>query len=385
MTPQLSACTSQTIAGRRRKAFRFAQAFDEVHALADDANDIIDVCVTLAVHAGIAASDVICCSTLGYHSQTRDHHDAIGLLRKSDGRLHPHIDEPTSGSQGVRDCLHFMDVPWKSLCSNCDRLLATFELPERNGDHMKTRTKIAASGLVIAALAATATPAFAHARNGNTSSPATSTTATTAPAPRGHMGEFAALVAAGTITQAQADAFEAAERAGMDAARTAGTAPDHAAIVKAALAKLVSAGTLTQTQSDAIAAVEAAHPMPVGRPQDDRAPGHALAALISAGTLTQAQADAFEAAERTAMDAERAAATSSTRPDHAAIVKTVTDKLVAAGTITRAQADAIVTAEANHPMPPAGDDRGMGHGHRGGPMGAPGARTPAPSASATSA
>ena len=87
MTPQLSACTSQTIAGRRRKAFRFAQAFDAVHALADDANDIIDVCVTLAVHAGIAASDVICCSTLGHHSQSRDHHDAIGLLRKCDGRL----------------------------------------------------------------------------------------------------------------------------------------------------------------------------------------------------------------------------------------------------------------------------------------------------------
>jgi len=37
----------------------------DVEALADDANDVADAYVTLCVHAGIAAADVICCTRFG--------------------------------------------------------------------------------------------------------------------------------------------------------------------------------------------------------------------------------------------------------------------------------------------------------------------------------
>jgi hypothetical protein len=39
--------------------------------------------VTLYVHAGIAAADVICCGRLGKHSQGDNHAEAIALLRSA--------------------------------------------------------------------------------------------------------------------------------------------------------------------------------------------------------------------------------------------------------------------------------------------------------------
>lgn len=40
--------------------------------------------VTLCVHAGIAASDAICCSRLGYHAKGDDHAQAKSVLAKVD-------------------------------------------------------------------------------------------------------------------------------------------------------------------------------------------------------------------------------------------------------------------------------------------------------------
>lgn len=39
-----------------------------------------DAYVPLCVHAGIAASDVVCCAKLGEHAQGENHDEAVGLL-----------------------------------------------------------------------------------------------------------------------------------------------------------------------------------------------------------------------------------------------------------------------------------------------------------------
>ena len=67
--------------GRMNKAEQFIQAAD---IALDGADDIDDAIVTLWVHAGIAASDVICCAGLGEFSQSDNHNEAITLLGSVD-------------------------------------------------------------------------------------------------------------------------------------------------------------------------------------------------------------------------------------------------------------------------------------------------------------
>ena len=77
-------CDAGFRAGRLDKARQFPAAANDVLALADEAQDVGDAFVTLAVHAGIAASDVICCARLGQYSRSERHDDAIALLRQAD-------------------------------------------------------------------------------------------------------------------------------------------------------------------------------------------------------------------------------------------------------------------------------------------------------------
>lgn len=70
--------------GRLAKANQFAAVAHEVLDLADEAEDVGDAFAILAVHAGIAASDVICCVRLGVYHQGDRHEDAIALLRTAD-------------------------------------------------------------------------------------------------------------------------------------------------------------------------------------------------------------------------------------------------------------------------------------------------------------
>jgi acetyl-CoA carboxylase carboxyltransferase component len=70
--------------GRLRKAERFMDAAGVIHELADTDEDAADAYVTLCVHAGIAASDVICCTSLGGHAQGESHSDAVDLLKDAD-------------------------------------------------------------------------------------------------------------------------------------------------------------------------------------------------------------------------------------------------------------------------------------------------------------
>ena len=49
--------------------------------------DLADAYVTLCIHAGIAASDVISCKRLGEHAQGDDHGEAVSLFVAVDGKL----------------------------------------------------------------------------------------------------------------------------------------------------------------------------------------------------------------------------------------------------------------------------------------------------------
>lgn len=77
-------CTSATRRVRLRKALQFADAAD---AVADLGDDVGDAYVTLLVHAGIAAADVLCCARLGEHAVGENHTDAVALLAKVDRKV----------------------------------------------------------------------------------------------------------------------------------------------------------------------------------------------------------------------------------------------------------------------------------------------------------
>lgn len=80
-----------TKAGRLAKARQFADAARDVLALSDEASDVADAFVTLAVHAGIAASDVICSARLGEYSRSENHSDAVELLARADDASAKHL------------------------------------------------------------------------------------------------------------------------------------------------------------------------------------------------------------------------------------------------------------------------------------------------------
>ncbi len=66
------------------KAVRFLAQAEVILAVADDDEVVADPAITLLIHAGIAASDAICCARLGEHARGESHRDAVGLLRTVD-------------------------------------------------------------------------------------------------------------------------------------------------------------------------------------------------------------------------------------------------------------------------------------------------------------
>ena len=71
---------------RRLNSFlRAALDVEELSELKGDEADVRDAIVTLYVHGGIAAADVICCKRLGQYSLGGDSHtEAAGLPEKGD-------------------------------------------------------------------------------------------------------------------------------------------------------------------------------------------------------------------------------------------------------------------------------------------------------------
>ena len=76
-------CTPESRAGRLGKANQFLAAAEMISISIED-SDLADAFVTLCVHAGIAAADVICCAKLNEHSIGGNHNLAISLLARVD-------------------------------------------------------------------------------------------------------------------------------------------------------------------------------------------------------------------------------------------------------------------------------------------------------------
>ena len=85
MTTRTRPCDEADTRGRLRKAEQFWEAAEITREFADDEAEVGDAYVTLCVHAGIAAADVICCVGLGEHAVGEDHNEALALIT----RVHP--------------------------------------------------------------------------------------------------------------------------------------------------------------------------------------------------------------------------------------------------------------------------------------------------------
>lgn len=79
-------CSPMVIAGRLSKAIQFFNAAEIIKDVIED-NDLADALVTLCVHAGIAASDVICCMKLEKHPSGPDHRNAVKMLSEINPNL----------------------------------------------------------------------------------------------------------------------------------------------------------------------------------------------------------------------------------------------------------------------------------------------------------
>lgn len=91
ITDRTTVCDAATRAGRLAKARQFINAADTIEALAEEAADVADAYVTLCVHAGVAAADVICCARLGKYSRGENHASAVELLDRASSQDAKHL------------------------------------------------------------------------------------------------------------------------------------------------------------------------------------------------------------------------------------------------------------------------------------------------------
>jgi hypothetical protein len=84
-------CTPEIRRGRLRKAGQFLDAANLIAGQAGGEAENADSFITLCIHAGIAASDVICCARLGQHAQGENHTEAAALLEKADSGSGKHL------------------------------------------------------------------------------------------------------------------------------------------------------------------------------------------------------------------------------------------------------------------------------------------------------
>lgn len=90
--PKTKPCSATTRRGRLNKAKQFWDAAGILDDLvSDEEEDLVDAYITLCIHAGIAAADVICCARLGKHAQGQSHEEAIALLDSVDPAAARHL------------------------------------------------------------------------------------------------------------------------------------------------------------------------------------------------------------------------------------------------------------------------------------------------------
>lgn len=76
------ACSPADARIRYAHAVKFLEVAELVASEQEDNPESINVAASLAVLAGIAASDAACCAALGRRSRSHDHHDAERFLRE---------------------------------------------------------------------------------------------------------------------------------------------------------------------------------------------------------------------------------------------------------------------------------------------------------------
>ncbi len=84
-------CTAAVRAGRLAKAEQFLAAADLVRVISEEHAEVSDAFVTLCVHGGIAACDVICCVRLGRRAQGESHNEAVALVKTTDPDAAKHL------------------------------------------------------------------------------------------------------------------------------------------------------------------------------------------------------------------------------------------------------------------------------------------------------
>lgn len=84
-------CTPDVRRGRLRKAGQFLDAAILIADQASEQTGKADAYITLCIHAGIAASDVICCARLGQHAQGESHAEALAMLGQADRGSEKHL------------------------------------------------------------------------------------------------------------------------------------------------------------------------------------------------------------------------------------------------------------------------------------------------------
>lgn len=91
MSGRTNSCSVADRRGRMRVAEQFHTAAGLIEEFTGEPGEdnINNAYVTLCVHAGIAAADVICCARLGEYSRGEDHKSAVVLLSKVDKTLGP--------------------------------------------------------------------------------------------------------------------------------------------------------------------------------------------------------------------------------------------------------------------------------------------------------
>jgi hypothetical protein len=85
-------CSAAVRRGRLAKAKQFRRGAELLADTGDDDHDLADAYVTLCIHAGIAAADVICCARLARHAQGDNHSDAVDLLASVSATLAASLD-----------------------------------------------------------------------------------------------------------------------------------------------------------------------------------------------------------------------------------------------------------------------------------------------------
>ena len=92
MTPRTNNASPTAITGRLKKARAFAEAARIVLEFQHEDVDLSSSYVTLVVHAGIAASDVLCMRKLKVYSRGESHTDAVNLLKQAEPGAAKHLD-----------------------------------------------------------------------------------------------------------------------------------------------------------------------------------------------------------------------------------------------------------------------------------------------------